>query len=157
MTNPMTNYETVLLIRQDRSPQQVETILEKYLDFIKTHKGKVVRQEIWGLRNLAYPIKKNSRAHYLCFNYQLASTDKNELERQLRLNEEVLRYLTISTVDLPKEPSPMMQKTDDAEQEQPMAGGAVAGMGTMPGLNAMGGTFRPRSQSGGRKAPVKRN
>ncbi len=121
----MAFYETVVLVRADKTPAQIKTLTTKLLDFIKTDKtaGKVSRNEYWGLKQLAYPIKKNSHAHYLMLNYSADSKHKDEMERQLRLNDDVLRYMTIVTEDLPTEESIQMkpveeETTDNAEKTE---------------------------------------
>lgn len=119
----MAYYETVVLIRPDKTPAQVKALLTKLIDFVKTDKtaGKVSREEYWGLKALAYPIKKNVRAHYIMLNYSADSKHKDEMERQLRLNDDVLRYMTIVTDDLPTEESiqmkPVEEESPEGEQE----------------------------------------
>ena len=113
----MAYYETVVLIRQDKTPAQVKTLQTKLTDFIKTDKtaGKVAREEYWGLKQLAYLIKKNTHAHYVMINYSADSKHKDEMERQLRLNDDVLRYMTIVTDDLPTEESIQMKPVEEEE------------------------------------------
>ncbi|MCX8516241.1 MAG: 30S ribosomal protein S6 [Alphaproteobacteria bacterium] len=115
----MAYYETVVLVRQDATPAQVKSLTEKLVEFIKSDKsaGQISRNEYWGLKQLAYPIRKNHHAHYLCFNYEAASAHKDEMERQLRLNEDVLRYLTIKTEDLPTEESIQMKPVEEEPED----------------------------------------
>ncbi|MGI9461679.1 MAG: 30S ribosomal protein S6 [Alphaproteobacteria bacterium] len=111
----MAYYETVVLIRNDKTPAQVKSLSAKLVDFIKNNKpsGKVSRQEYWGLKPLAYIIKKNSYAHYILLNYATTSNHKDEMERQLKLNGDVLRYMTIKTDHLPSEESIQMKPVED--------------------------------------------
>lgn len=113
----MAYYETVVLIRQDKTPAQVKTLSTKLADFIKSDKtaGKISREEYWGLKPLAYLIKKNSHAHYIMINYSADSKHKDEMERQMRLNDDVLRYMTIVTDDLPTEESIQMKPVEEEE------------------------------------------
>jgi small subunit ribosomal protein S6 len=109
-------YEHVFLARQDVSPAQVDTMIEQYKAVIEQHGGKVAKVENWGLKSLAYRIKKNRKAFYALLNIDAPPAAIAEVERQQRLSEDVLRFMTIK-VDVHEEgPSAMMQKRDRDER-----------------------------------------
>ena len=105
-------YEHVFLARQDISPQQVDTLIEQYKAVIEGNGGKVAKVENWGLKSLAYRIKKNRKAHYALLNIDAPAPAIAELERQQGLSEDVLRYMTIRVDALEEGPSVMLQKRD---------------------------------------------
>ncbi|MET1414711.1 30S ribosomal protein S6 [Roseibium sp. HPY-6] len=109
-------YEHVFLARQDVSTQEVEKLVEQYKTIIKAQGGKVGKVENWGLRTLAYRIKKNRKAHYTLMNLDAPHSAVAEMERQMGLNEDVLRFMTFRVEELDDEPSPMMQKRDRDER-----------------------------------------
>lgn len=106
----MAFYECVFIARQDLSPNQVEDLLSHYKDVITKHDGAISKTEYWGLKKMAYPIKKNSRGHYTLMNIEATADAVNEMERQMRLSEDVLRYLTINVEELEESPSIMMKQ-----------------------------------------------
>ena len=91
----MSFYETVFIARQDISSAQAEALADTFAQVAQEHEGKVVGREYWGLRNLAYRIKKNRKGHYVLLNINAPSAAVIELERQLKINEDVLRFLTV--------------------------------------------------------------
>ncbi len=93
-------YENVFIARQDISAAQVDTLADQYTALIKEHGGEVTKKEYWGLRNLAFRIKKNRKGHYTLFNIDAPSEAVLELERNMRLSEDVIRYLTIRVKEL---------------------------------------------------------
>jgi small subunit ribosomal protein S6 len=103
-------YETVFIVRQDATPNQVETLAQDYTKIIRDNGGDVAKTEFCGLRSLAYPIKKNAKGHYVLMNIKAASDIVKEVERQMKLNENVLRYLTIKVDAHDPNPSPLMQQ-----------------------------------------------
>jgi small subunit ribosomal protein S6 len=105
-------YEHVFLARQDLSPQQVEELTSKFSAVITEAGGKVTKNEYWGLKSLSYRISKNRKAHMTLINVDAPSSALNEIERQERLHEDVLRYLTIRVEALEEGPSAMMRKSD---------------------------------------------
>ena len=105
----MSLYESTFIIRHDMSAQQVEQLAESFSDIIKNNGGDVTKTEHWGLKTLAYRIKKHRKGHYVFFNVDAPSAAVQEYERNLRLSEDVLRYLTIRVDALDPEPTPMMQ------------------------------------------------
>ena len=106
----MPYYESVFIARQDISAPQVESITESVTKLIEERGGKVAKTEYWGLRSLAYRIKKNRKGHYVLLNLDAQAEAIQEMERQLRLNEDVVRYLTVKLDALEEGPSPMMQR-----------------------------------------------
>ena len=104
-------YETVLIARQDLSDAQVKAITDSCEKIIKDGKGKVVKTENWGLRTLAYKINKNKKGHYVLIESDSPAPAVIEMERTLRLNEEVVRYMTIRLDELSKGPSKPIDKT----------------------------------------------
>ncbi len=102
-------YETVYIARQDISSQQVETLTEQMSTFITEGGGSVAKVENWGLRNLAYKVKKNRKGHYVLMNIDAPIPAVKEMERNLQLNEDVLRYMTIRVEELEEGDSVMLQ------------------------------------------------
>src|SRR3972149_9722763 len=105
-------YEHVYLARQDLSAQQVEELTAKLAGVIGEAGGKVAKTEYWGLKSLSYRIRKNRKAHMTLLNVDASPATLNEVERQERLNEDVLRYLTIRVEAHEEGPSAMMRKSD---------------------------------------------
>ena len=91
----MANYESVLIARQDLGASQVNTLVESLSEVIKREGGEVVKTDNWGLKNLAYRIKKNRKGHYVLLNIVAPAQAIFEYERLMRLNEDVIRYMTI--------------------------------------------------------------
>ncbi|HZQ12052.1 MAG TPA: 30S ribosomal protein S6 [Pseudolabrys sp.] len=111
-------YEHVYLARQDLSPQQVEELTAQLSGVIGQMGGKVTKTEYWGLKSLAYRMRKNRKAHITLLNVDASAAALNEVERQERLNEDVLRYLTIRVEELEEGPSAMMRKSDRDERDR---------------------------------------
>ena len=103
-------YETVFIARQDITANQVDSLAQSYNKIINDAGGQVAKTELCGLRNLAYPIKKNKKGHYVLLNFSVDGKTLAELENKMRLNEDVLRYLTIKVEGLDKTPSILMQQ-----------------------------------------------
>lgn len=118
-------YETVFIARQDLSGPQVEGIIEQYANVIKEGGGNVVSKENWGLKNFAYRIKKNRKGHYVLFNLDSPSSAVKEMERQMGINEDILRFLTVKVEALEEGPSAMMQSRGQREErsDRPSRGG----------------------------------
>ncbi|ADY64014.1 MULTISPECIES: 30S ribosomal protein S6 [Rhizobium/Agrobacterium group] len=108
----MALYEHIFLARQDISAQQVDALVEQYKGVIESFGGKVGRVENWGLKSLTYRIKKNRKAHYALMDIDAPAPAIHEIERQMRINEDVLRYMTIAVEAHEEGPSAMMQKRD---------------------------------------------
>ena len=105
-------YEHVFLARQDVTAQQVETMVETYKGVIEANGGKVEKIEMWGVKSLAYRIKKNRKAHFTLLNISAPPAALAEMERQMQISEDVLRFMTVRVEQLEAEPSAMMQKRD---------------------------------------------
>ena len=112
----MQSYEHTLIARQDLSPQQAQALADTYSGVLTEHGGEVTKTEYWGLRNLAYRIKKNRKGHYLHLNLRAPADAITELERQERLSDDVLRYLTVRVDALEEGPSIMMQSRSSREE-----------------------------------------
>jgi len=111
-------YEHVYLARQDLSAQQVEELTTQLTGVVAQLGGKVTKNEYWGLKSLAYRIRKNRKAHVTLINVEAPAAALNEIERQERLNEDVLRYLTIRVDELEEGPSAMMRKSDRDREDR---------------------------------------
>src|SRR5712691_386953 len=105
-------YEHVFLTRQDASAQQVEDLTSQFKGVIEQMGGKIAKTEQWGVKSLSYRLRKNRKAHFTLFNVDASPATLNEVERQERLNEDVLRYLTIRVEAHEEGPSAMMRKSD---------------------------------------------
>jgi small subunit ribosomal protein S6 len=111
-------YENVFIARQDISAAQAEALADSFANILAEQGGKVTKREYWGLKNLAYRIKKNRKGHYTLFNIDAPPAAVHEMERNMRLNEDVLRYLTIKVDALEEGPSAMLQSRHrDRERE----------------------------------------
>lgn len=108
----MAYYENVFVARQDMSPAQVESLADSYASLIEESGGKVLKREHWGLKTLAYRIKKNRKGHYVMMDVEAESPALLELERQMRLSEDIIRFLTIKLDEVTEAPSPMMSRRD---------------------------------------------
>ena len=102
-------YESVIIARQDVSTTQVETLIDEFSAIIEKAGGSIHKKEFWGLRGLAYRIKKNRKGHYVMLNIETDAETLNEFERIMGLNEDVLRFMTIAIEEVDPEPSVMMQ------------------------------------------------
>ena len=112
----MAFYESVLVFRQDLTEAQVRDKAAKFTDSIKELNGTVKSAEFWGLKNLAYIIRKNRKAHYVMLNMSLPGENLAELERRLRIDEDVIRFLNVRVEELATKPSIMMKKnTEEVE------------------------------------------
>lgn len=110
-------YEHVFLARQDLSTAQVDGLAETFTKIIEDGSGKVAKTEYWGLKSLAYRIKKNRKAHYVLLNIEAPAPAVHELERNIAINEDVIRYQMIRVDELEKEPSAMMRKSDRGDRD----------------------------------------
>jgi small subunit ribosomal protein S6 len=112
-------YEHVFLTRQDASAQRVEELTAQFKGIVEQAGGKVAKTEQWGVKSLSYRLRKNRKAHFTMFNLDAPAAAINEVERQERLNEDVLRYLTIRVDEHEEGPSAMMRKVDrDRERDE---------------------------------------
>ncbi|HEY3813008.1 MAG TPA: 30S ribosomal protein S6 [Caulobacteraceae bacterium] len=108
----MAFYEHVVIARQDISPQQAEALNETLKHIIEEGGGAVAKIEYWGLRNLTYRIKKNRKGHYSLLAIDAPAPAVKEMERQLSINEDVLRYLTVRVEELDLELSPVLARKE---------------------------------------------
>lgn len=109
----MALYEHVFLARQDLSQQQVDALVEQYKSVITEGGGSVGRVENWGLKSLSYRIKKNRKAYFTLMDLDAPPATVKELERQMSLSEDILRFLTIRVDKHEEGPSAMMQKREE--------------------------------------------
>ncbi len=106
-------YETVIILRQDMQTAQAEALIDRLQEYLTSTGGRIARREYWGLRNFAYRIGKNRKGHYTLLNYEATHAAVQEMERNMRISEEVLRYLTLRTETLPVEPSAVMRRREE--------------------------------------------
>ena len=116
-------YEHVFLARQDLGPQQVEEFTNQYKAVIEGMGGKVPKTEYWGVKSLSYRIRKNRKAHMTLLNIDAPSPALAEMERQMRLSEDIIRYLTVRVDELEEGPSAMMRKADRDRERDDRGGG----------------------------------
>ncbi len=113
----MALYEHVFLARQDVTQQQVEALTEQLKTVIAQQGGSVSKVEPWGLKSLAYRIKKNRKAHFTLMNITAPAAAIQELERQLSINEDVIRYITLRVEEHEAGPSAMLRKREDSDRD----------------------------------------
>lgn len=113
-------YECVFIARPDISSAQAEGLTDQFAKFVEDHGGSIQHREQWGLRTLAFRIRKNRKGHYALMNIDAPAPVVDELGRLMRLNEDVMRHLTVRVDELHNEPSPMMSarggRGDDRER-----------------------------------------
>ncbi len=114
----MAFYEHVVIARQDISPQQAEAMNEQIKGLIEEMGGRIAKIEYWGLRNLTYRIKKNRKGHYSLLAIDSEPAAVKEMERQLSLNEDVLRYMTVRVAEIDLELSPILARRDRERSER---------------------------------------
>ena len=110
-------YEHVFVARQDISPAQVEALTDELQGIIREHGGDIKKAEYWGLRTLAYPIKKVRKGHYSLLNLDAPASAIHELERRHRINDDVMRYMTIKVDELDDEPSAMLSRKSGGRRD----------------------------------------
>ena len=114
----MALYESVIIGRQDLTPGQFDTLLEKFISVIKSFKGEIKKREDWGVRNLAYKINKNRKGHYTLLNIDGPPEAIREYERLMRLDEDIIRFLTFKIKFVEDKPSPLIiNKSDKSKNE----------------------------------------
>jgi small subunit ribosomal protein S6 len=113
----MALYEHVYLARQDVTAPQVEALTETLKTLIASNGGSVSKVEAWGLKSLAFRIKKNRKAYFTLMNIEAPSAAIQELERQLSLNEDVIRYLTLRVDEHEAGPSAMLRKREESDRD----------------------------------------
>jgi len=139
-------YEHVFLARQDASTQQVEELTTQMTGIVEGLGGKVVKMENWGVRSLTYRMNKNRKAHFVLLNIDAPSAAVSEIERQERISEDVIRYLTVRVEEHEEGPSAMMRKADRDRERDDRGGGGFGG-----GFRGdrEGGGFRGGDRDGG--------
>ena len=105
----MSLYENIFIARQDATAAQVEALTDAFAAILAEQGGKVTKREYWGLRSLTYRIKKNRKGHYMLLNIDASPAAVKEMERNMRINEDVLRYLTVRVDALEEGPSAVIQ------------------------------------------------
>ncbi|MEQ8450554.1 MAG: 30S ribosomal protein S6 [Nitratireductor sp.] len=134
----MALYEHVFLARQDLSQQQIDALVEQYKGVVEANGGSIGRVENWGLKSLTYRIKKNRKAYFTLMDLTAPAAAVNEMERQMGLSEDVLRFMTIRVDAHEEGPSAMMQKRDRDDRGDRFGG---------RGDRGDRGPRRPREQS----------
>jgi small subunit ribosomal protein S6 len=123
----MALYEHIYLARQDVTAQQVETMTEQFKGIIEAGGGKIAKVEYWGVKTLAYRISKNRKAHFTLMNIDGPASAVAEMERQMGINEDILRVLTIRVEEHEDGPSAMMRKREDSDRDSGERGGERRG------------------------------
>ncbi|MBF0167262.1 MAG: 30S ribosomal protein S6 [Alphaproteobacteria bacterium] len=108
----MSFYENVFIARQDIAATQVEALAEQFGNVIVSMGGKVSKKEYWGLKSFSFKIKKNRKGHYILMNLEADGPAVKEMERQMGLHEDIVRYLTVRVDELEEGPSAMMRSRD---------------------------------------------
>jgi small subunit ribosomal protein S6 len=116
-------YEHVFLARQDASTQQVEELTTQMTGIVEQAGGKVAKTENWGVRSLTYRMNKNRKAHFVLLNIDAPPAAVAEIERQERISEDVIRYLTVRVEEHEEGPSAMMRKADRDRERDDRGGG----------------------------------
>lgn len=106
-------YESVFIARQDISQTQVDGLVERYTGIINEGGGQIAANEYWGLRNLAFRIRKNRKGHYVMLNIEAPAPAVAEMERHMRIDEDVMRYMTLKVDGFEEGPSAIMRGRDD--------------------------------------------
>ena len=114
----MALYESVIIGRQDLTNSQFETLIDEFTSIIKSHDGEIKKTEYWGIRNLAYKINKNRKAHYYMLNISSSPETISEYERLLGLHEDIIRFLTIKIDKVDENPSLLMNNKVDRHRNE---------------------------------------
>lgn len=139
----MAFYECVLIARQDVSSTQVESLVADYTKILEDNGGRVAGSEYWGLRTLAYKIKKNRKGHYVLLNVEAPAPALHEFERNMRLSDDIIRYLTVKVDELVEGPSIVMQQRHSRDDR-----GGRGDRGDRRGGGGRYGSDRPRGEAG---------
>lgn len=139
-------YEHVFLARQDASAQQVEELTTQFTGIVEQAGGKIVKSESWGVRSLTYRMNKNRKAHFVLLNIDAPSAAVAEVERQERISEDVLRYLTVKVEEHEEGPSAMMRKSDRDRDDRGFRGDGGF-RGERDGFRSERGPRRPRDDA----------
>jgi small subunit ribosomal protein S6 len=119
----MALYESVFIIRQDVATAQVETMAAEFAELVKANGGEVTKTEMWGLKSLTYRIRKNRKGHYVLMNLNAPPAALAEMERNMRINEDVLRYLSVRVEEHEEGPSAMLRARDERPRREGDRGG----------------------------------
>jgi small subunit ribosomal protein S6 len=138
----MPSYEHVFLARQDVTSQQVEALTAQFKGVIEANGGSIEKTEYWGVKSLQYRIKKNRKAHFSLLNIVAPSAAIAEMERQMTISEDILRFLTLKVDELEEGPSAMLRKSDRDDRRDDDRGFGFGG-GRGPGRFSGGGSDRP--------------
>jgi len=141
----MALYEHVFLTRQDATNAQVDALTEQFKGLIAAGGGKVTKTEYWGVKSLSFRVKKNRKAHYTLMNIDAPAPAVAEMERQMSISEDVIRFMTVRVNELEEGPSAQMRRRDDREDRGSFGGGREGGFGGGFG----GGRDRDRDREGG--------
>ncbi len=114
----MSLYEHVIITRPDISSNQVEELVADTIRKFENLGGKAGKTEYWGLRNLAYRVKKNRKAHYSLIEIEAPAAAVHEIERQHRINEDILRYMTVRVEEFSENPSPILAKREERKRRE---------------------------------------
>ena len=117
----MALYESVIIGRQDLTNSQFEALIDEFISVIKSHDGEIKKTEYWGIRNLAYKINKNRKAHYFMLNISSSPEAISEYERLLGLHEDIIRFLTVKIDKVDENPSLLMNNKADRYRNNPDA------------------------------------
>ena len=116
-------YESVFIARQDISAAQVDGLTEQFSALLRDNGGEVRKKEYWGLRNLAFRIKKNRKGHYVLFNIDAPPAAVAEMERNMGISEDVIRFLTVRVDTLEEEPSIVLRSKGSRDDRHGRRGG----------------------------------
>lgn len=109
-------YESIFIVRQDVSSHDVDDIMDGFIEIIKKNKGKVVKHEYWGMRNLAYEINNNRKGHYVMMAIDANTDAIKEMEYRMKYNQDLLRFMTLRVDAISKDPSPILKaKSSDLD------------------------------------------
>ena len=125
-------YESVFIARQDIAAPQVDGLADSLQDVIEQNGGSVAKREYWGLRSLAYKIKKNRKGHYVLMNIDAPAETMHEVERQMRIHDDVLRYLTIRVDEHEEGPSAVLRNKGSDDRPRRGRDGDGGGRGRPP-------------------------
>ena len=114
----MSLYESVFIVRQELSPNEVNNIADKYISVIEKTGGKLIKKEDWGIRNLAYQIKNNRKGSYILFHLDSKNSTVTELERLFKIDDDIIRYLTTKVSEISDEPSDIIKDKLDKEENE---------------------------------------
>lgn len=144
-------YEHVFLTRQDVSNAQVETLTKEFTDIVAEGGGKVTKSEYWGVKSLAYKIKKNRKAHFTLLNIDAPPAAVAEMERRMGISSDIIRFLTVRVEAHETEPSVMMRKSDRDDRRDGERGGFRGGPRGDRGDRGDRGGFRGDRDRGGER------